>query len=78
TIWQGLYAPRGTPAAVLKKLNESLRVAVRDPDFIRKQEAGGASVITDNRVDPAGHKAFVLAELAKWAPVIRASGVYAD
>ena len=78
TIWQGLYAPKGTPAPVLKKLNDALRAAVKDPDFIRKQEAGGASVITDNRVEPAAHKAFVLAEMAKWAPVIKASGVYAD
>jgi tripartite-type tricarboxylate transporter receptor subunit TctC len=78
TIWQGLYAPKGTPAPVLKKLNDALKAAVKDPDFIRKQEAGGASVITDNRVDPAAHKSFVLGELAKWAPVIKAGGVYAD
>ena len=78
TIWQGLYAPRGTPAPVLKKLNDALKAAVRDPDFIRKQEAGGATVITDARNDPAGHRAFVLSEVAKWAPVIRAAGVYAD
>ena len=63
---------------MLKKLNDALRAAVKDPDFIRKQEAGGAAVITDNRVEPAAHKAFVLAEVAKWAPVIKASGVYAD
>ena len=63
---------------MLKKLNDALRVAVKDPEFIRKQDAGGASVISDNRVDPAGHKAFVLAEMAKWAPVIKASGIYAD
>lgn len=78
TIWQGLYAPRGTPAPVLKKLNDALKAAVRDPDFIRKQEAGGATVILDARNDPAGHKAFVMSEVAKWAPVIRAAGVYAD
>ena len=78
TIWQGLYAPKGTPAPVLKKLNDALKVAVKDPDFIRKQEAGGATVITDSRTDPAGHKAFVMSEVAKWAPVIRAAGVYAD
>ncbi len=78
TIWQGLYAPKGTPAPALKKLNDALKQAVKDPEFIRKQEAGGASVITDGRVDPAGHKAFVMAETAKWAPVIKAGGVYAD
>lgn len=78
TIWQGLYAPRGTPAPVLKKLNDALKSAVKDPEFIRKQESGGASVITDNRVDPVGHKAFVLSEMARWAPIIKAGGVYAD
>ena len=36
TIWQGLYAPRGTPAPVLKKLNDALKAAVKDPDFISK------------------------------------------
>jgi tripartite-type tricarboxylate transporter receptor subunit TctC len=78
TIWQGLYAPKGTPAPVLKKLNDALKVAVKDPEFIRKQEAGGASVINDPRNDPAGHKSFVMSEMAKWAPVIKAAGVYAD
>jgi tripartite-type tricarboxylate transporter receptor subunit TctC len=78
TIWQGLYAPKGTPAPVLKKLNDALKVAVKDPDFIRKQDAGGASVINDARNDPAGHKAFVMSEVTKWAPVIKAAGVYAD
>ena len=78
TIWQGLYAPKGTPAPVLKKLNDALKVAVKDPDFIRKQDAGGATVIADSRNDPAGHRAFVMSEVAKWAPIIRAAGVYAD
>jgi tripartite-type tricarboxylate transporter receptor subunit TctC len=78
TIWQGLYAPKGTPAPVLKKLNDALKIAVKDPDFIAKQEAGGALVISDSRIDAAGHKAFVAAEIAKWGPVIKAAGVYAD
>jgi len=78
TIWQGLYAPKGTPAPVLKKLNEALKAAVKDPEFIRKQDAGGATVINDPRNEPAGHKAFVMAEMSKWAPIIKAAGVYAD
>jgi len=78
TIWQGLYAPKGTPAPVLKKLNDALKLAVKDPEFIRKQDAGGASVINDARNDPAGHKSFVLSEVSKWAPIIKSAGVYAD
>jgi tripartite-type tricarboxylate transporter receptor subunit TctC len=78
TIWQGLYAPKGTPAPVLKKLNDALKVAVKDLDFIRKQDAGGASVINDARNDPAGHKSFVMSEVNKWTPIIKSAGVYAD
>jgi tripartite-type tricarboxylate transporter receptor subunit TctC len=78
TIWQGLYAPKGTPAPVLKKLNDALKTAVKDPEFVKKQDQGGASVITDARVEPARHKAFVMAETAKWAPIIKAGGIYAD
>ena len=78
TIWHGLYAPKGTPAAVQKKLNDALKVALKDPEFIRKQEGLGAVVVTDKRVEPAEHKKFVAGEIAKWSPIIKAAGVYAD
>jgi len=78
TIWHGLYAPKGTPPDVQKKLNDALKVALKDPDFIKKQEGLGAVVVTDKRVEPAEHKKFVAAEIAKWSPIIKAAGVYAD
>jgi tripartite-type tricarboxylate transporter receptor subunit TctC len=78
TIWHGLYAPKGTPADVLSKLNAALKVALKDPDFNKKQEGLGAVVVVDKRVEPAEHKKFVLAEIAKWSPIIKAAGVYAD
>ena len=78
TIFHGLYAPKGTPAAIQKRLNDALKVALKDPEFVKKQEGLGAVVVTDNRVQPAEHKKFVSAEIAKWTPVIKAAGVYAD
>ena len=78
TVWHGLYAPKGTPADVLAKLNGALKVALKDPDFIKKQEGLGAVVVNDKRTDPAEHKKFVQAEIAKWSPIIKAAGVYAD
>lgn len=78
TVWHGLYAPKGTPADVQAKLNSALKVALKDPDFIKKQEALGAVVVTDKRMEQAEHKKFVAAEIAKWSPVIKAAGVYAD
>jgi tripartite-type tricarboxylate transporter receptor subunit TctC len=78
TIWHGLYAPKGTPADVLAKLNAALKVALKDPDFLKKQEGLGAVVVTDKRMEPAEHKKFVASEIAKWSPIIKAAGVYAD
>jgi len=78
TIWHGLYAPKGTPAEVVKKINDALKVALKDPDFIKKQEGLGAVVATDKRIEPAEHKKFVQAEIDKWGAVIKAAGTYAD
>ncbi len=78
SIWHGLYAPKGTPKAVLDKLNAALKEALKDPEFIKRQEALGAVVITDSRTNPAEHKKFVSAEIDKWGTVIKAAGQYAD
>jgi tripartite-type tricarboxylate transporter receptor subunit TctC len=78
TIFHGLYAPKGTPADVQKKLNDALKTALKDPDFVKKQEGLGAVVVSDKRMEPAEHKKFVAAEIAKWSPIIKAAGVYAD
>jgi tripartite-type tricarboxylate transporter receptor subunit TctC len=78
TIWHGLYAPKGTPEAVLTKLNEALKVALKDPDFIKKQEGLGAIVVADKRMNRAEHKAFVAGEITKLKPVIEAAGKFAD
>lgn len=78
TIWHGLYAPKGTPAPVLTKINDALKAALKDADFIKKQEGLGAVVTSDKRVEPAEHKKFVQAEVARFGPVIKAAGQYAD
>ncbi|MCX7663685.1 MAG: tripartite tricarboxylate transporter substrate-binding protein [Tepidimonas fonticaldi] len=80
TIWHGMYAPKGTPAPVLNRLNEALRASLRDPDFVQKQKALGAIVAApnDKRVTPEGHKAFVASEMAKIKAVVDAAGQYAD
>ena len=78
TIWHGLYAPKGTPPDVTGKLNNALKAALKDPDFIKKEEALGAVIISDKRVEPAEHKKFVISEIAKWSPVISAANEYVD
>ena len=78
SIWHGLYAPKGTPKAVLDQVNAALRTALRDPEFVKRQQDLGAVVVTDERLSPAEHRKFVEAEINKWGPVIKAAGQYAD
>jgi tripartite-type tricarboxylate transporter receptor subunit TctC len=78
SVWHALYAPKGTPKAVTDKINAALRVALKDPDFINREEALGAVIISDGRVNGTEHKKFVEAEIAKWGPIIKAAGQYAD
>ena len=77
-VWHGLYAPKGTPKAALVKINAALKLAMADPEFIKRQEALGAVIIADARVNGPEHKKFVEAEIGKWGAVIKASGQYAD
>jgi tripartite-type tricarboxylate transporter receptor subunit TctC len=78
TIWHALYAPKGTPKAALDKINAALKEALKDADFVKREESLGAVIITDARVNPAEHKKFVESEINKWGPVIKAAGQYAD
>lgn len=78
TIWHGLYAPKGTPAPVLKTINDALVKSLKDPEFIKKQEELGALVVTDARVTPEGHKKFVSDQINQLKTVIDAAGQYAD
>jgi tripartite-type tricarboxylate transporter receptor subunit TctC len=78
TIWHALYAPKGTPKAVTDKVNAALKQALNDAEFVKREEALGAVIITDARLNGAEHKKFVEAEIAKWGPIIKAAGQYAD
>lgn len=78
SIWHGLYAPKGTPPAITKILNEGLKKALKDPEFVKKQEALGAVVISDRRVEPDEHKKFVASEMVKIKAAVDSAGKYAD
>ena len=77
-VWHGLYAPKDTPPDALKKLNEALRVALQDPVVKQRLADLSSDVPPMDKVTPEGLKTHLEAEIAKWGPVIRKSGVYAD
>lgn len=77
-VWHGLYAPKGTPQPVLDRLNAALRAAMEDPTVRQRMTELSADIVPADRMTPAGLKNFLESEIAKWGPVIRKAGVYAD
>lgn len=77
-VWHGMYAPKGTPAASLEKINAALRLALVDPLVVQRLKDLSSDIPPMDKVTPAGLKTHLEAEIIKWAPVIRKAGIYAD
>jgi tripartite-type tricarboxylate transporter receptor subunit TctC len=77
-VWHGLYAPKGTPAPVLEKINVALRAALADPMVKTRLAELSSDIPPSDKLTPAGLKNHLEAEIAKWGPVIKKAGIYAD
>jgi tripartite-type tricarboxylate transporter receptor subunit TctC len=78
TVWHGLYAPRGTPRPVLARLTQSLQASLRDPRVVQRFSEIGTAPVSQQDATPEEHQRFWTADIAKWKPVIEATGQYAD
>ena len=78
TVWQALYAPKGTPPQILATLNNAVRTALKDPEFLKRQQSLGVQIVTDDRLTPEGHQRLMASEIAKWTKIIKAAGIYAE
>jgi tripartite-type tricarboxylate transporter receptor subunit TctC len=74
-IWYGVSGPAGVPPAVVTGLNGELRRLLGTPD-VQERFAQQGAIATPTT--PQEYTAFIEAELAKWAPVVRSSGAKAD
>jgi tripartite-type tricarboxylate transporter receptor subunit TctC len=77
-VWHGMYAPKGTPPAVINKLNAALRVALQD-DMVKRRLADLSSeIVPMDKVTPEALHRHLEAEVAKWGNVIREAGIQAE
>ena len=75
TSWNGMLAPAGTPGDIIKRLNAEFNRIIGDPEMKKR--------MLDNGYEPAGGTPekfgeHIRAEIAKWAPVVKATGVRVD
>ncbi|AUL49295.1 MFS transporter [Bordetella trematum] len=70
--WSGLLAPKGTPPALIARVNADMVQVLSDPAIARKLLAAGAQAQPGS---PQAFRAFLQAEIEKWREVIRSAGI---
>jgi tripartite-type tricarboxylate transporter receptor subunit TctC len=78
TAWNGFFLPKGTPAAVVQKLNEAASATIDTPSVRERLREIGVSTVARERRSPDYLQKFVEAEIEKWAVPIRSAGVTAE
>lgn len=73
--WMGLMAPRGTPPAVVARLNQEFTAAMAQPAF-RDTVAAAGNVVGGG--SPADFAAFLAQEQARWEPIVKAANIKLD
>jgi tripartite-type tricarboxylate transporter receptor subunit TctC len=78
SIWHGLFAPRGTPRQVIDQLALVLQSALTSPAFVRSMQQMQVVIAGPEQATPAGLRNLLAGEIARWAPILRRAGQYAD
>jgi len=72
TIWLGIMAPKGTPPAIVNRLNEAVSKIVKEPDLQQNWARLGATPLVMN---PQEFDKYLRADIQKWAKVIKQAGI---
>ncbi|HLB14714.1 MAG TPA: tripartite tricarboxylate transporter substrate binding protein BugD [Burkholderiales bacterium] len=78
SIWHALYAPKGTPKPVVDTLVKANQDALKDATVKQRFADLGAEAVSTDKATPAYLQKFLAAEIAKWGPIIKKAGQYAD
>lgn len=77
-VWHGIYAPKGTPAAITERFAQALRAALKDPAVVQRMAELGADIVPDAKLTSEGLRSWLKPEIDKWGALIKAAGQYAD
>ena len=76
--WNAFFLPTGTPAALVKKLNDAVIEAMNTPSVRDRMQELGVDLVAPERRSPEYLQKFVESEITKWARPIKAAGVIMD
>ena len=78
SVWHGIWAPKGTPKAVVAKLNAAIKESLADPAVRKRLADLGQDIPTPEQQTPEALGTHHKAEIEKWWPIIKAAGIKAE
>ncbi len=76
--WQAIFAPAGTPEAVVRMLNGALQEAVSDPVIVKNWAAQDVSPFPADQRSPQAARTFLASEIARWSEVIKDNNIHLE
>lgn len=76
--WNGFWAPKGTPADIVAKINAAANAAMADAEVQKRIAALGMDLPPKEQATPSAFAAFHKSEVEKWYPIVKAAGVKAN
>ena len=77
-LWHALFAPAGTPPAVIKRLNAALQETISDPEVRKAYAARGVEAFPADQLSIEAAQTYVRAEIERWGKVVRDNDVRAE
>ena len=78
SVWNAFFFPKGTPAAIVRKLNKAMSKTLDDTAIRSRLEELGLEIVPAERRTPEYLAQFLPAEIARWAKPIREAGISAE
>lgn len=75
SLWSGMFAPKGTPRAIVDTVNRAVVASLADPKVRERLESQGMEIAAREKQTPESLAAIQQAEIRKWWPIIEASGI---
>jgi len=78
SVWDAMWAPKGTPSPVVAKFNAAIVETLSDPALRERLQQLGQNVVPRERQTPEALGKLQKAEIEKWWPIIKAAGIKAE
>jgi len=77
-VWNGMWAPKGTPKPIIDKLNNAVIESLADPTVRKRLTDMGQEIYPRDQQTPEALHAYQEAEIEKWWPIVKAAGIKAE